>query len=616
MGPEDLIARGFHLFPLKGKTPFVKWRAESSTDLTTIRNWKAKFPNCGWGIDCGKSNLAVLDVDSGKCDVAEDNLDDLLISNGYVLPPTLRVRTVSGGYHLYYHGAVKNSASDKLGVGLDTRGEGGFVVAPCSPGYAIAADHPIADCPDWLTSIVGLPSIREKAAPVPGFVYDTPTAIDLATKFLSLAPPALMGEGGNDHIYRVAAQTKDYGVSCDTAIQLMLAHWYPRCEPNDRFESLARIAANGYHYGSNPPGISNPELAFPPLTDTQLADLEAAPVPIHPKAPRSLFIDVFDLLSQHITVDYLIDSLIETPATGLMFGESSAGKSFLAIALALSVAYRTAWLNNDVSKPGPVFYLAGEGQKGIPRRIKAWLKHHDIKAEPGKVRVSRSRIEFDAKSAEKMRQEIEQMSIEYGKPSLIIIDTLARHLPGTADENSAKDIGAFINAVDYIKDAFQCVMLIVHHSGKKQIEMGRGSSALKAAMDFEIQVRPGVVSFTKQKDGELPEPFGFDLLNVEIEFGVGSAVPVPSALDAVMKTVKLSKQERLSFDCLRMTISAAGVDKIKVNDWKADFYANLGNITDNAKESAFKRTRAKLQKVGAISVEEGLVWLNRVSNDD
>lgn len=607
MQAEDLIARGFWLFPCDGKIPKAAWSTEITQDLTTIRNWKHRHPGWGWGVPCGPSGFCVVDVDCGKVPEAEDALFTLQLEHGQ-LPPTLRVRTPSGGYHLYYRGATRSGAN-LLCRGVDIRSVGGMAVGPGSPGYVVTDDLPFADLPDWVAQIVGKPREQKEVEVDPNFVYDTDSAIFGAIKFLKAAPPAMMGVGGNDRIYLTAANVKDFGVSKDRAVQLMLEHWYPRCEPNNREESMARIAGNAFRYTVDPPGIADPALIFTEFIDPD------GPSPSTDVKSSSLFIDAYELLTRKITIDYLVDQLIETPSTGLMFGESTAGKSFLGLSLGLSAATGTPWLDNDIVRTGPVFYLCGEGQKGIPRRIAAWLKHHGVTLTEGMLKVSRHRLELDTKSAEKVRLEVEAMSILYGRPSLVIIDTLARHLPGSSDENSAKDIGAFINAVDYLKDALRCVMLIIHHSGKKALEVGRGSSALKAAMDFEIQVRPGVVTYTKQKDGELPEPFGFDLIDVELDFGLKSAVAIPSALDPSVRTLKLSKTERMAFDCLRVLLSSEG-GQVTKDAWKVDFCANSTGKNKDSKERSFYRAVTKLGQAKAIVVEGDMVRLNDAGSED
>jgi hypothetical protein len=77
-------------------------------------------------------------------------------------------------------------------------------------------------------------------------------------------------------------------------------------------------------------------------------------------------------------------------------------------------------------------------------------------------------------------------------PILLIVDTLARCMLG-GDENSARDMGIAIGALDAIRAALGCAMIVVHHTGKSA-ETERGSSALRAAAD---------TMFSLKRDGEL-----------------------------------------------------------------------------------------------------------------
>jgi len=100
-----------------------KWKQyqEEAADEATIRSWYARWPMAGVGIVTGRvSNLWVVDVDSA------DGFDHLTALD---LPATPTVKTSKGEHRYFAHpGALRNTAK-KVG-GLDTRGEGGFVVAP------------------------------------------------------------------------------------------------------------------------------------------------------------------------------------------------------------------------------------------------------------------------------------------------------------------------------------------------------------------------------------------------------------------------------------------------------------------------------------------------------
>ena len=85
------------------------------------------------GVPTGKgSGLLVLDVDPR--DGGPESLAALERENG-PLPETARARTGGGGVHVFFRypaeKEVRNSAG-WLGLGLDVRGEGGYVVVPPS----------------------------------------------------------------------------------------------------------------------------------------------------------------------------------------------------------------------------------------------------------------------------------------------------------------------------------------------------------------------------------------------------------------------------------------------------------------------------------------------------
>jgi hypothetical protein len=76
-------------------------------------------------------------------------------------------------------------------------------------------------------------------------------------------------------------------------------------------------------------------------------------------------------------------------------------------------------------------------------------------------------------------------AIRRHNPALVVIDTLARSSVG-AEENSARDMGEVNDAVDEIAKKLNCLVLLVHHSGKGGGE--RGSSAIRGATDGICEV--------------------------------------------------------------------------------------------------------------------------------
>ena len=228
------------------------------------------------------------------------------------------------------------------------------------------------------------------------------------------------------------------------------------------------------------------------------------------------FISGNDLLSDPIEIDYLIDGVIETGTTGQIFGPSGTGKTFVALSMALAIATGTNWNGQEVKK-GIVLYLTGEGREGIKRRIASWQKFHG-EQDLSCLHISRMTIAIDEQGPDIVISQGKALSDDLGVPvTFIVIDTLARHLIG--DENATKDMGLFVQAVDSIRDAFPGASIsLVHHTGKNpdSQNFARGSSALRAAMDFEIRCDKRKLIFTKMKDAELPETIPFELVPVEI----------------------------------------------------------------------------------------------------
>jgi hypothetical protein len=93
---------------------------------------------------------------------------------------------------------------------------------------------------------------------------------------------------------------------------------------------------------------------------------------------------------------------------------------------------------------------------------------------------------------------------EIGVPIvLVVVDTVARAMPG-GSENDAQDMGRLVRGADRIKEQTGAAVLLIHHAGKDSTKGARGSSALRAAVDTEIEVTESdgvhIATITKQRD--------------------------------------------------------------------------------------------------------------------
>ena len=229
-------------------------------------------------------------------------------------------------------------------------------------------------------------------------------------------------------------------------------------------------------------------------------------------------------------IQFLVDDLLPEGSLAMLFGDPGCGKSFIAIDIAMCVATGTSFHGKPVNK-GAVIYIAGEGYHGLTQRAWAWAAENEIPVEAAEIYISRTSVDIpDDDAREKLTSEIHSLLGEDGKPSLIVLDTVARNFGG-ADENSTKDMGAFITAVDAINAEFNCATLLVHHTGHADKTRARGAIALKGALDTEYRLSKNdaflTLECTKAKDFEEPKGMRFMLKPLDLQTEeeiIGSAV--------------------------------------------------------------------------------------------
>jgi hypothetical protein len=169
-------AHGIPVLPLRGKLPRIPRRAgghgvhDATCDRDTIRAWWRLWPDANIGLRCGIS-FDVIDVEVA----GRQSLERLLADRGHEPIGGPRVRTGSGGWHLYVE---PTGLPDKVGVldHVDYRAADRYVVAPPSrhpttgQPYRWVRDHevgtPLGLVPEALRELL-IPSPRSTRDPAP-----------------------------------------------------------------------------------------------------------------------------------------------------------------------------------------------------------------------------------------------------------------------------------------------------------------------------------------------------------------------------------------------------------------------------------------------------------------
>jgi hypothetical protein len=272
----QLAERGFHVFPTNGKVPRVKFKDAATRDIGQIRAWDAQFLGCNWGVYCGRfgnsESLLAIDVDVKDGKPGNASLAALEAKHGK-LPATFTQYTPTGGRHLVYSvpKPIKATKVNSLGEGLDTRADGGYVVAAggvVETGHYTTNGDPVVPAPAWLIALCTEKANVESAeAPVDLERIDQEAAKRRAAEYLdSQAPRSLKGQGGDATAYKVACRVRDYGVNEATAVELMLdSKWNAESPPGWSVDKLRVKVHNAYAYASGAAGNAAPEAVFKPV---------------------------------------------------------------------------------------------------------------------------------------------------------------------------------------------------------------------------------------------------------------------------------------------------------------------------------------------------------------
>jgi hypothetical protein len=325
-----------------------------------------------------------------------------------------------------------------------------------------------------------------------------------------------------------------------------------------------------------------------------------------------------DLLTGPKASRWLVRKWIEAGSLALIFGESTAGKTFAVLDWACCVATGKPWHGHAVEQ-GSVFYIAGEGAGGIGKRLAAWGLHHDYDMSKHPLFVSeRGAALMDQVEAQNIADTVKALAADHGDPGLIVVDTLHRNM-GEGDENSAADVAAFLASVDQIiRLPLGCTILVVHHSGLSNPDRSRGSSSLRAALDAEFSLKiigdMRVLACTKAKDHEPPAPVTLAANVIELPppwldegEAMTSLVLTPTGV-VHRPQQKFTGAALTALNALRKLAGGEAGERVPVDDWRKEFYATHPTENNDARQKAFKRATKALTEARQVLYRDGFAW--------
>lgn len=207
------------------------------------------------------------------------------------------------------------------------------------------------------------------------------------------------------------------------------------------------------------------------------------------------------LKERGVETNWLIDGVLPANVIATLFAPSYAGKSFVALDWALSLAStRKTWQERTLMH-GPVVFVVAENEDNAPARIAAWERVHGKLPDdtPIYFLLEPANLFAGPGDVQKLLAEIDALP---EKPVLVVFDTLAQCMSGGNDRVDA-DMTRVIDSANQIRRTTGATVLIVHHTGLASgaQRRPRGATAFSAGCQTSILVERANLT-THLSDGD------------------------------------------------------------------------------------------------------------------
>jgi hypothetical protein len=356
--------QGLPVFPLQpnGKTPLTAHGLDdATTDSMTIETWWSRWPEANVAIRTG--DLVVVDEDKlGAFEAFAQSI-------GETIPDTGIVRTASGR-HFYFHQPegqrIRNTAG-KLAEGIDTRGDGGYVVAPPSihPSGATysweSAQDEAVTLPAWVAD--RLVRQQPERKPMPDIPIFSTTPYGKAALEQEIDAVATAAEGTRNHTLNTAAFALGQLVAGGEVEQMDA---YSALEAAADASGLPATEASKTIRSGFQAGLTDPRRApesngaHPKPALRVVREAETKP------GQRLIVVERMSAFRANaaVTIPFLIEDLWPVQSLGFIASPPKKGKTWLALSLAIAVASGTGFLHSfKATESRKILYLALEGNR-------------------------------------------------------------------------------------------------------------------------------------------------------------------------------------------------------------------------------------------------------------
>jgi hypothetical protein len=585
------------------------------------------------------------------------------------IPATHTHNTPNGGHHVLFKWHddqhVTNREGGLSGLGINVRGEGGYIIA--SPSvmadgrtYEIAAPldfFNFAEAPTWLyDKILPMPPALSQVQSIPSISQQAMASVRPPGGIhVAYADAALRGEydavvsaprGGRNNQLNTStfklATLVGAGVLDEHAVETTMMQAAVTCglvADNGRDKCLATVRSGltaGMRSPRDIPARQSEDAHKALQTNADnVISLDSVRNPT-PAAPKGIPLTYFDDVEKSVNKNWLMKGVIAKRETSMWIAPPGKLKSALMTDLAINLASGMDWRGYQSKETCGVVYFALERADLVKRRLAAHQKRDDLSGLPIAVAAGIINL-MDPKCVDIIVATIREAEKKFGcSVGFIVFDTYAKGIAaGGGDENQAKDQGAAITNLRRVQEQTGVHIAIISHTGKDEKRGARGSNAQDGDVDVMVQIAGDaikVATVTKandQAEGVLTKfraetvVLGIDEDGADIDTVIISVDPCGSEEAKSNEKVSLKPVERRAMDLLYNAVVEHGKDappsgeypwKVKVvplDKWRT--YCERGGLsqgdTDDAFRMAFKRVTTSLANKHRIGILDGFVWV-------
>lgn len=500
---------------------------KATTDAKQITTWWTRWPGAAIGMPTGLPETA--DV----CD-----LDNKNGKNGFAAIPDweslspMIVATPSDGRHLHFKStSTLRSTTSQLGQGVDTRGVGGYVIVPPSPGYKFIKGNfgCLGALPPWpekyslperepaaehvsssaATAPIGKIAVALQHVPNNDVDWETWNTIGMAIFRATDGDP-----DGLDLFDRWSQRSTKYDFDNCLA---RWEHWSSSSPPTKigagTLFQMADKAGTGWRDEPSARPAAEDEFDF-----VELLECPSMQPTDNAAAKAGFWIDMRAWIGQPIPERlWDVDDRVPRQTVGNLSGEGGVGKSILELTRNVAHTLGAQWLGAQC-RQGPTFYLGAEDSEDeLHIRIAAICEHFMVSFEDlvaGGMYV-KSLLGQDACLCEQNRNGKVITTQHYSllremagdlKPVNISLDPLTRIYPGNEiDRAAAYQFVAHMQALTNVSGGS---VTVLSHPSLTGISTGSGTSGSTGwhgAYRFRQYLTAVKTSSGKESDPDLRE---------------------------------------------------------------------------------------------------------------